>query len=81
MKELIVNQNQRSNILIPPFIAPTCVVQVHVFPPPPCPHPFPTSLRRRGEEGSNYSGVSLAWCDSSPGKGRRASITHRPATG
>lgn len=33
MNELIVNQNQRSNILIPPFIAPTCVVQVHVFRP------------------------------------------------
>ncbi len=41
---------------------------------------FP-SLRCRGEEGSNYSGVSVAGCDSSPGKGRRASITHRPATG
>lgn len=42
--------------------------------------PLP-SLRCRGEEGSNYSGVSVAGCDSSPGKGRRASITHRPATG
>lgn len=44
------------------------------------PPPLP-SLRCCGEEGSNYSGVSVAGCDSSPGKGRRASITHRPATG
>lgn len=46
--------------------------------PPPSP---PPSLRCCGEEGSNYSGVSVAGCDSSPGKRRRASITHRPAMG
>lgn len=42
---------------------------------------LPPSLRCCGEEGSNYSGVSVAGCDSSPGKRRRASITHRPAMG
>lgn len=50
MKELIVNQNQPSNILIPAFIAPTCVVQVHVLPHLPAlipsPHPSVAVVRR-----------------------------------